>query len=157
MKLQKKDLKFFTIIFVLAFFIGGILAACGGGGGSAENTEPESATIEVLQNDIYYGDTPDNVENPPIWTVSTGQQVTVQLTNNGTLEHNWAIVKPDVALPETFDPETDSDIILYDTGLVEGTSEYNDVFVAPAPGEYDVICTVPGHFPGMQGRLVVEE
>ena len=145
-----------TILFVFVMLL---VAACGGGGDNNDGDDDASGgntTIEVIQNDIYYGDTPDNAENPPTWTVTAGETITVQATNNGGLDHNFAIVKPDAELPATFDEEANSDLILQETGLVEAGSTFNDSLDALDPGEYVVICTVAGHYPSMQGRLIVE-
>ena len=144
-------LKLFT---VLALFGALLLVACGGSDDTADDASA-NANIEVVQNDIYYGDSPTNEASPPTWTVKTGAPVGVSLTNNGVLEHNWAVVNTGETIPTTFNVDTDSGILLFQTGLVAGGASYNDSFVAPAPGEYTVICTVAGHYPGMQGRLVV--
>ena len=149
MKLQKTSAPLFLLALVFAL----LLAACGGG---EEASGPESVAIEVVQNDIYYGDTPNNAENPPVWTVPAGSQVTVNLTNNGTLQHNFAIVEAGETVPETFNAESDAGILYDETGLVDAGATFNDVFTAPSePGTYTVICTVAGHYPGMQGRLEV--
>lgn len=140
------------LLLVAALF----LVACGGGD-TADGDEPASVTINVTQNDIYFGETQDNQENPPTWTVPAGAEVTVQVTNNGALQHNWAIVEPGAEVPTPLDPDTAEGIILYDTGLVDGGSTATATFTAPQAGEYLVICTVAGHYPLMQGRLVVTE
>ena len=144
-------------IYVLLLFAL-VLAACGGNNGDdAAADEPESATIQVVENDIYYGDSNDNAANPPTWTVPAGGEVTANITNNGALEHNWAIVELGAEVPNPFVEEDGSDIILQDSGLTPAGEEATYTFTAPAdPGEYQVICTVPGHYPLMQGVLVVE-
>lgn len=140
----------------LAIFAALFFAACGGSG-EEESSGPEATTIEVVQNDNYYGSTPDNIDNPPVWTVNAGGQVAVELTNNGTTEHNWAVIRLDADVPDTFDSEANADLILRETGLVAAGEQFRESFVAPAEaGEYLVICTVAGHYPSMQGRLVVQ-
>lgn len=143
-------------LLILALFASLFFAACGGGG-EEESTGPEATTIQVTQNDNYYGSTPDNADNPPVWNANAGGQVRVQLTNNGTVEHNWAIIRMDADVPATFDSEANADLILHETGLVAAGEEFSESFVAPAEaGEYLVICTVAGHYPSMQGRLNVQ-
>ena len=144
------------LITILALFGAIFLVACGGGDEDADDSAANTS-ISVVQNDIYYGDSPTNEAEPPTWTVKTGAPIGVSLTNNGVLEHNWAIVNAGETVPEVFNAESDSGILFYETGLVEGGGTYNDSFTAPAPGEYVVICTVAGHYPGMQGRLVVTD
>jgi len=137
-----------------------VLAACGGG--EAEDTggdEPvsTSTTIDVVENDIYFGDTNDNAANPPSWTISAGGEATANITNNGALEHNFAIVELGATIPEPFVEAENSDIILLDSGLTPPGDSATWNFTAPSePGEYQVICTIPGHYPLMQGRLIVE-
>jgi plastocyanin len=138
---------------LLAVFIALFLVACGG----ESDSEPQVdfVTLDVVQNDIYYGDTPDNADNPVVWTVPTGADVTVNLVNNGALEHNFAVVKLGETIPAVYNSETDSGILLTEGGLVAGGESATKTFTAPEPGEYTVICTVAGHYPSMQGRLVV--
>jgi uncharacterized cupredoxin-like copper-binding protein len=107
-------------------------------------------------NDIYYGDAPTNAETPPTWTVPSGSQMTVNLKNNGALEHNWAIVKPGSEVPVPFIEADNGDMILEDTGLNAAGQSSTATLTAPAAGEYQVICTVAGHYPSMQGKLVVQ-
>lgn len=144
----------FKLMAVIAIFATLFLAACGGG--EEEATGPESVTIQVTQNDNYFGSTPDNATNPPKWNVNAGGQVSIELTNNGTTEHNWAVIKMGSDMPDTFDIDANGDLILKQTGLVAAGEEFRESFFAPAEaGEYLVICTVAGHYPSMQGRLVV--
>jgi len=48
------------------------------------------------------------------------------------------------------------EVVLIDTGVIDAGKTDNFTFTAPAVGEYKVICTVPGHYPSMQGKLVVK-
>lgn len=146
----------FKLVAVIAIFATLFLAACGGG--AADEPEgPQSVTLQVTQNDNYYGATPDNATNPPTWNVNAGGQVAIELTNNGTTEHNWAVVNLGADMPDTFIEEEHSDLILRETGLVAPGESFRESFVAPAePGEYLVICTVAGHYPSMQGKLIVQ-
>ena len=147
------------VTMLLAFSL--LLAACGSGSAPesasppGDESAPAGETIDVVMHDIYYGDTNDNQANPPVWTVSSGVQVTVNLDNQGALQHNWAIVRPEVEVPTPFDMEADADLLLYDTGILDGGTQSTTTFTAPEPGEYLVICTVAGHYPLMQGKLVV--
>lgn len=144
-----------TVVAILAMVF---LAACGGGGGAAPKEEaagPKTATINIVQHDIYYGDAPNNAEKPPKWTVPAGAKITVSMKNEGALDHNWAIVKPGSKVPVPFVYDNNKDMILAETGLVKAGSSVSHEITAPAAGEYEVICTVAGHYPLMQGRLVV--
>ena len=148
------------VTLILAILVMLVLTACGGGD---DNSEPvpaggSQASISVTFNDIYFGDSNDNVDNPPSWSVNSGDSVTVQAENAGVLEHNWAIIKADATLPDTVaDPAAVADMVLFDLGDIAGGDSGSSTFTAPAPGEYTVICTVAGHYPVMQGKLVVGE
>ena len=145
-------MKLKTISTLLLVISAIFLAACGGG---AEEEAAAPAAIDVVQNDIYFGDTPTNQEDPPTWTVPAGETITVNVTNNGALEHNFAIVRADAEIPEGFTGEANSDIILQETGLVAGGQTATQALTPLQTGEYIVVCTVAGHYPGMQGLLVV--
>jgi uncharacterized cupredoxin-like copper-binding protein len=147
-----KKIALFTLVMVFAL---AFLAACGGGE-EAPAAESGGQSIDVVMNDIYYGETPDNAANPPVWTIKTGGAVSVSVNNKGTLDHNWAIVKAGETIPDTVDPTVAEAITSYDVGVIAGGDTYNSAFTAPAPGEYTIICTVAGHYPAMQGKLVVE-
>lgn len=88
--------------------------------------------------------------------MNAGGQVAIEVTNNGTTEHNWAVIKLGSDVPDNFDVDANADIILKQTGLVAAGESFRESFFAPPEaGEYLVICTVAGHYPSMQGRLVV--
>lgn len=152
--------KFFLFILV-AVIVLALLTACGGSSDTEEVDDSESSTtqaITVVMNDIFYGENADNATNPPVWTVKSGNIVTVNSENIGVLEHNWAIVEAGVTLPATVaDPAEIENDLLYDVGLIAGGETWTSSFTAPDPGEYTIVCTVAGHYPAMQGKLVVEE
>ncbi len=141
-----------------------VLAACGGGGGNEEAApaaaEPSAQeaiaqVLNVTAHDLYYNE-PDNLTDPPVWTVNAGEEFEVNLDNQGGLQHNWAIVKQGVEVPVPFDPAQNEDILLWDAGLVDPGQSETASFTVTDPGTYTVICTVAGHYPSMQGRLVVQ-
>ena len=144
-----------------------ILAACGGGADPTPTPAPAAAepsaqqviaaTLDLVMRDIYFGPTNDNMANPPVWTVKAGEEFTLNLDNQGGLEHNWAIMKQDVEMPVPFMPDQNEELILWAAGVLKAGEKKSEPFPAPAvPGEYLVICTVAGHFPAMQGKLVVQ-
>jgi uncharacterized cupredoxin-like copper-binding protein len=140
-----------------------LVASCGGGDEAGEadtGAEEAPATaaemLSVVMHDIYYGDSNDNIANPPVWTVTSGAEVTVETDNQGALEHNWAVVKPGEEVPQPFLIEEHGDILLFDAGVKPPGETGSATFTAPEAGEYQVICTVAGHYPAMQGTLQVE-
>ena len=127
-----------------------------------EDTAPQNAlsqiaSIDVIINDTFYGEEDANLINPPSWRVSAGADVLIKFENRGTLTHNWAIVKQGAQIPVPFEEGQSSETLLYHPGMVYGENQSTATFTAPLePGEYQVICTVVGHYPTMQGILVVE-
>ena len=137
------------------------LVACGGeqsdGGDAADSGKTEE--IAVVMHDMYFGATNDNLTNPPTWSVTHGSPMKVAVDNQGSLEHNWAIIKlgEESKVPNPLsDPAQVTDMILEDLGNVAGGEKSTKRFTAPEAGEYLVICTVAGHYPLMQGKLIVK-
>jgi uncharacterized cupredoxin-like copper-binding protein len=122
--------------------------------GSAQ--EAIAQVLEVAMHDIYYGENPDNLTNPPEWTVPAGAEVTVNMQNMGALEHDFAVVQMGAELPVPF-LEENRDLLIFEAGKLAGGQNGTATFTAPTePGIYTVICSIAGHYPVMQGRLVVE-
>ena len=145
----------YTLLSAL-IFVALALAACGGGATPEEAAAPEGVAIDVVAYDIYFGEEADNMGNPPVWTAEGGSVATINFENKGGLEHNWVVIKQDEEIPVPFEIESHGDLVLYDTGVVQPGEQKSVPFQVPEePGEYTVICSVSGHYPTMQGRLVV--
>ncbi len=102
--------------------------------------------------------------------VKEGETVVLTLKHVGKLPkaamgHNWVLLAAgtDVAAYATkairakdteYIPEGD-EALAY-TSLIGGGEETTVEFVAPAAGEYTFICSFPGHYALMQGKLIVE-
>ncbi len=91
------------------------------------------------------------------YTVPAGQEVTLNLTNTGVLEHEFAILKKGEHVTPPFG-EKDEDKILWELDGVEAGTTKSATFTAPTEaGEYDVICGIPGHIElGMIATLIVK-
>lgn len=157
-------MRLLSVLLVAAMWV---LAACGGGSSAPTPTpapvadapsaqEVIAVTLDVAMHDIYFGNDNDNIANPPVWTVAAGSEVTLSLDNLGGLEHSWAIVKDDIELPIPFLVEDHKDLILWSSTNVQAGQKSAETFTAPEAGKYQVICTVAGHYPVMQGELMVE-
>jgi uncharacterized cupredoxin-like copper-binding protein len=112
------------------------LGACNGDNGDA----PAEATtnIEVLGTDSLDFE-------PTSFTVPAGQEVTVELTSEAGVEHDFVVEDVDGA---------DLDVVHADPGeTATGTFTIDDA------GSYTFFCSVPGHREaGMEGSLeVVDE
>jgi uncharacterized cupredoxin-like copper-binding protein len=128
-------------VFVLAALLAAslALAACGGG---------TSTSIDVTMTDFHF--TPDT------FTVPAGKEITVNVTNNGAVDHEFVIFKLGTNAGDKFGPE-DEDNIYWEVEAMPGESK-TETFTAPAePGEYFVTCGIPGHLEaGMNGKLIVK-
>ena len=132
---MKKILAISALILALSL----ALTACGSGG----------TTLNVTTTDTGYDST--------TYTVPAGAKVTLHLTNNGSTEHEFAILNKGehVTLPFSDDDEAK---IFWELDGVEAGKTKSDTFTAPTePGEYDVICGIPGHIEkGMVATLIVK-
>jgi plastocyanin len=122
-----------------ALALGLALAACG----------PKTASISAVMTDFHY--------EPQTWTVPAGAEVTLTLTNNGSVEHEWLLLGAGITITPPFDEAAVSDNILVDQDVDAGATA-TVVFTAPAtPGEYEVVCGIAGHIEaGMTGTLIVQ-
>lgn len=130
----------------------------------AEDKADDVAVIEMTGNDqMQY-----NINE---FKVKAGQTVKLTLTNIGKLPkvamgHNVVILKAGVNMiqfavaanqsPPDYIPESRQDEMLAHTKLL-GPGESDTIeFTAPAKGTYDFLCTFPGHFAVMKGKMIVE-
>ena len=107
-------------------------------------------------------------------TVTTGQKVTLTLKHVGKLPkaamgHNVVILKPGTEIPpfamksasqaaNDYLPKEEkfTEMIVAHTKMIGGGEETSVTFTAPEPGTYPYICSFPGHFGMMQGKLIVK-
>ena len=125
-----------TIGAVLAIAVA--VAACGGGNG-----ESGDGGLQVSGIDFEF--------RPDTWTVAAGAEVEIRFENAGTVEHNWVILRT----PIRSEDELTEDNILFKIESAPGETTRGS-FTPPPPGEYQVICDIPGHLSaGMEGELTV--
>lgn len=108
-------------------------------------------------------------------TVEPGEEVTIELTTQSdmpasAMSHNWVLLAADAdgnefaqessrAQDNDYIAEDLEDQVLANTEMISGEDEPTTVtFTAPEePGEYEYICSFPGHYAGgMVGTLIVE-
>ncbi len=89
--------------------------------------------------------------DPADVSLTAGAEATVELTNNGAVQHNWTVLKAGEEIAA--ESEFDESMVL---AAVDNTApgESNSVSLTLEPGDYQVICTIPGHFDaGMTGTV----
>jgi azurin len=134
-------------------------------GKSATSKNSETIKITLLGTDQMQFDKKE-------LKVSKGSTIELTLRHSGKLPvnvmgHNFVLLKPGVDIAkfameamQAKDtgyvlPKQAKDVIAK-TGLVGGGASTTVTFKAPSPGTYDYICTFPGHYAMMKGKLVVE-
>ena len=99
-----------------------------------------------------------------------GEKITLTLKHTGKMAktvmgHNFVLLKKGVDIPKFTEKAmvaTDTeyipkgDDIIINTKLIGGGESVTITFNAPAKGSYDYICTFPGHYAIMKGKLIVE-
>lgn len=100
-------------------------------------------------------------------TVKTGTKCHVSFHSNATMDvlpHNWVLVNPGTeaavalaGLQKGLDAnyiDPGPNVLAY-TPLAKPGQTVETTFTAPAPGTYSYICTCPGHYMMMHGKLIV--
>lgn len=134
---MKNKLINFGVLTILAVFL---LTACGG---------PQKIEADVDMTEFKF--------NPSSLTAPAGSEVTLNLSNSGTLEHEYVIMVLGKQATTPFDTD-DEPNVYWEKELEKGASE-SVIFTAPTePGTYQVVCGTAGHLEqGMQAELIVTE
>ena len=91
--------------------------------------------------------------------------VTLTLVNNSNMEHNFAVIEKgklnEVGVAavgagplKNYIPEMDE--VIYGSSLVKPNVTEFFTFDSPPAGEYEFVCTFPGHYVFMKGSFTVE-
>ena len=108
-----------------------------------------------------------------LFRVKAGKQLRLIFKNTGvasdnmSMAHNVVILNGDVDLADFADsarmakaekyiPSSLSASIIAHTKMVGGGDSDEVAFIIPKPGVYDFICSYPGHWGTMQGKIVAE-
>ncbi len=118
-----------------------LLAGCGGAGAP-------STSIHVTMTDFAF--------SPNTFTVPAGQQISVNATNNGAVNHSFIIMKAGKQVQGHF-TDADKANVYWEVPEVPPGESSNGTFTAPTqPGDYQIICGNAGHFEaGMVAKLIV--
>ncbi|MEM8762299.1 MAG: azurin [Bacteroidota bacterium] len=128
-----------------------------------EKKEVDENVIALSSNDLMQFDKSE-------LKVTAGKKVTLTLRHTGKMDkmvmgHNFVLLATgtdlaDFAAAAAIARETEyipeSDAILAYTKLIGGGESTTITFDAPAAGTYDYLCSFPGHYGVMQGKLIVE-
>jgi plastocyanin len=117
-------------------------SACGDDGG--ESSSP-STDISATATDFEF--------DPTDWTVPTGEEFTIDFTNDGNVEHEWAVMKEPIESEADFTEEG----VLFEVEAIPAGDNTTEAFTVADAGEYQVVCAIETHFDaGMEGTLTVE-
>jgi azurin len=150
-----------------------VFAGCGQAEKPGAVSTPTAAAAPGVKTLAITGD--DSMKfNVTVFEAKAGEPVRVTLTNVGkmpkqAMAHNWVLLQPcseadfnafgmaaTMAAPTHIPSGTAAKIIAKTKLLGPGETDTID-FTAPAqPGEYPFLCTFPGHFALMKGKLVVK-
>ncbi|MDO5978332.1 plastocyanin/azurin family copper-binding protein [Flavivirga spongiicola] len=155
-----------------------VLIACGG----KEEKKKEGFTYENTKNTSSSKDTNDVNEivisgndlmqfDKTEIRVKAGEKIKLTLRHKGKLDinvmgHNFVLLKKGVDLAgfaakaavakdNQYIPKKTKDVIAYTSLIGAGQTTFVE-FVAPVAGEYDYLCSFPGHYAMMKGKLIVE-
>jgi len=172
----------YLYILTISFF----LAACGQGSvnqdqkdstAAAKTAEIDTASVPGIEK-VPFNDTINLKANDDmhfdkdLFKIKSGKKIILRLTNIGSqagapMSHNVVILnkgtdisnfaddarksEKDQYIPPTFA----SSIIAHTKPVIAGKSDEVEFTIAQ-PGLYDFICSYPGHWGTMQGKIVVE-
>jgi uncharacterized cupredoxin-like copper-binding protein len=137
--------KRFNTLALLAAVTVILLAACNGDDDSSDGNGAENGdTINMGMGEFYFD--PDEISG------DAGSELTIELENTGTQTHNFTLEEGD-ARGDGFDAWPDSEVQLE---LAQGDTGSLTITLPDEAGEYEFICTIPGHYEsGQRGTLTV--
>ena len=132
-------MKKYLIVWVLLTSL--VLASCGG------NSSEPSTKIDITMTDFQF--------QPKAFTVPAGQEITLNAKNDGGVVHSFVIMNKGQRAGTEFTDE-DQPNVYWQVEIQLGGSTDTTFIAPPDPGEYELVCHVPGHLQaGMIGKLTV--
>ena len=127
----------FALLVLLALSL--VLTACGSSGPSTK--------LNVKMDDFKY--------DPMVNTIAAGQEITLNIKNDGKVLHEYVIMKLGQTAGDKFGDEDEGNIY-WEIEIDPGQSK-TVTFTAPSdPGSYEIVCGTAGHLEaGMKGELNV--
>jgi len=160
-----------TSLLIAGLFTMVTIAACGGE--ATESAAPAQEETAAAAADAVVIEANDQLQfSVKEFTVSAGEEVTITLQNVGSLPketfgHNIVFLTMGTDLVEfataamsaadnEYLPADMSSVLSHSSLLGPGESD-TFTFTAPsAPGQYEFLCTFPGHYGTMRGIMIVE-
>jgi azurin len=146
-----------------------LLAACGGGNAGGGTASGGNAGGGAAGTTIDISADGENLAfDQTTLSATAGQQVTLRFQNSSAVQqHNWVLVQgggaeaqaiADAGVTAGAEAQylpTDRANVAASTEVLEPGETGEVTFTAPSAGTYLYICTVPGHYPLMQGTMTV--
>ncbi|MGJ8673111.1 plastocyanin/azurin family copper-binding protein [Rubritalea sp.] len=140
--------------------------------GEVEELDTQSGESDDHAKKVVITTTPGLKFDKTSFKVKAGESVALVLKNGDVMPHNLVIVKPGKkqavgeaafkmlsdpeALKKSYVPDDKSDVVTF-TFVVDPKGSHTTYFNAPEQkGEYPFICTFPGHWQVMQGKMIVD-
>lgn len=125
---------------LLSLLLVALLTACGGANAAKTN---HSVTL----TDFAY--------SPTQLTVPAGKEITLDAANTGAVIHNFIIMNLGTNAGTEWTADDDANV--YWKLEIPAGGSTTTTFTAPSePGEYEVVCSTPGHLQaGMIGKMIV--
>jgi plastocyanin len=125
--------------------VGLLAAGCGDDDGDGGDGGEASTDISSSGTDFAF--------DPDGWTVPAGEEITIDFTNDGNVEHEWALMNTEIDSEADFE----EDKVLFEVEAIPAGESASGTFTVDEPGTYQVICALEGHFEaGMEGTLTAE-
>ena len=164
---------------VLAFAVLLTLASCGGKESNTQSTEtvteelyPEPVVAEEPTSNELHIESNDQMQYTTTELKATTGKITLTLQHIGKMEktvmgHNLVILQPGTdpaafalkaadAKDSGYIPASENASIIAHTKLIGGGESDTIEFTITEKGTYDFICSFPGHYAMMKGKLIVE-
>jgi len=171
-------------VFFIPMIAGAVFVAACGGGNQKENTEETSTSTETVSTVDIPGLDTVSVSNElelegndlmkyskALFRVKAGETVKLTFKNVGempkeSMGHNVVILQPDTDIPAfggeaikaadtDYIPITFASSIIAHTKLL-GPGESDTIEFTLEKGVYTYVCSFPGHYGVMQGKIVAE-
>jgi plastocyanin len=129
--------KSIAVLLILAALL---LSSCGGGGPTTE--------INLTLTDFQFA--------PNTVTVPAGEEITLNVINNGAVVHNFIVMDLGESAGPSFEEEDNANVYWALRDIPPNGSESTSFAAPSAPGEYEIVCSTEGHITsGMVGKLIV--